>query len=564
MGNHQNRQILEVKDLSVSFKANDKMVTAVDKTSFLLNRGQILGIVGESGSGKSVTSLSILDLISDNKKSTTKGNIFFTSGQSQIDLLSVDDQTLQKIRGRRISMVFQEPMSSLNPVKKCGWQVDEIFTIHKMHAKEDRKAIVYQLLRQVQLDEVERIYESYPHELSGGQLQRVNIAMALAGEPDILICDEPTTALDVTVQKEIIHLLKEIVRTKDISMIFVCHDLDVVSELCDSVLVMYQGKIVEKGSLPDVFRSPNHLYTQALLKCKPKVAYSDIILPTVSEILSGKYIEQKRPSKMAEEGSDAILEVSHLCMKFLTNPLSIFGKKEYFTAVSDVSFEVAKGEILGIVGESGSGKSTIANCIAGILSHTSGKIMFDGQEVNARSLSSNPTLRRSIQLVFQDPYSSLNPRMKIGRCLMEPIQYHKIGKPSEWRTRVIDLLERVGLSEDYYDRYPHELSGGQRQRVCIARALSVEPKLLICDECVSALDVSVQAQILNLLDHLKNSLGLTMLFISHDLSVVQYISDQVIVMNNGKIVESGDAYSVMTSPKADYTRRLVESIPNSI
>jgi peptide/nickel transport system ATP-binding protein len=562
--NHRNEQILEVQDLKVSFVSHERAVTAVDNAAFVLNRGQILGIVGESGSGKSVTSLSILDLISDNKKSKTEGKIFFKGAESTIDLLATSNEILQKIRGRRISMVFQEPMSSLNPVKKCGWQVNEIFTIHHMHNKEDRKDKIYQLLRQVKLDDVERIYNSYPHELSGGQLQRVNIAMALAGEPDILICDEPTTALDVTVQKEIILLLKEIVRSKDIAMIFVCHDLDVVAELCDSVMVMYQGKIVEKGILPDVFSDPKHLYTKALLKCKPKLAYSNIVLPTVSEILNGKYIERIRPLKKSEKDNEAILKVEHLTMKFITNPLSIFGKKKYFTAVSDVSFEVGKGEILGIVGESGSGKSTIANCVAGILSHTSGHIIFDGQEVNSQSFANNSALRRRIQLVFQDPYSSLNPRMKIGRSILEPIEYHKIGKKSEWKTRVINLLKRVGLSEEYYDRYPHELSGGQRQRVCIARALAVEPDLLICDECVSALDVSVQAQILNLLDDLKNSLGLTMLFISHDLSVVQYISDQVIVMNKGEIVESGDAHTVMTSPKAQYTRQLVDSIPNSI
>lgn len=557
-------QLLEITHLNVVFNTYDRVVNAVKDVSFNLHRGEILGIVGESGSGKSVTSLAILNLLKDNKKALTSGSVKFCADEQKVDLLTIANHHIESIRGRRISMVFQEPMSSLNPVKRCGQQISEVFEIHKMYPVEQREKRIYDLLASVQLEDTERIYRSYPHELSGGQLQRVNIAMALAGEPDILLCDEPTTALDVTVQKEIISLLKNVVQKRQIAMIFVCHDLDVVAELCDSVIVMYRGAIVESGKLPDVFKNPKHLYTQALLRCKPKMEHYDLVLPTVSKILSGHYQDKKRKPKQALQASNTILQVQNLTVRYLTNPFSFFSRKKYNEAVSDVSFEVKKGEVFGIVGESGSGKSTIANCISGILSHSTGKIVFDGREITVESLQHNPQLRRSIQLVFQDPYSSLNPRMSIGECISEPIKHHHIGEKNQWRFRAVEMLERVGLGEEYYDRYPHELSGGQRQRVCIARALSVEPQLLICDECVSALDVSVQAQILNLLDELKHSLGLTMLFISHDLSVVHYISDHIMVMNKGNMVEYGPAHEVITAPRSAYTHRLVESIPASI
>ena len=481
------------------------------------------------------------------------------SDESSTDLLQLDEQALSDIRGNDISMVFQEPMSSLNPVKRCGSQIEEVLEIHNIVPKDQRKSEVLELIDSVELPEAERIYRSYPHELSGGQLQRVNIAMALAGDPKIMICDEPTTALDVTVQKKIIQLLRRIVIEKNIALIFVCHDLDLVNELCNKVVVMYKGDVVEQGMLPDTFRNPQSDYTQALLACRPKPSYNEIQLPTVDKVMSGIYKEEKRPQ--AEIDRDQIvLAVNDLTVNYRTNPLAIFQRKKYLKAVNNVSFKLYKGSVLGIVGESGSGKSTVAKCICGVIPASEGQIIYDGRAIDGRVLSSDKNLRRQIQIIFQDPYGSLNPRMTIGQAILEPINYHKL-RPGSAKERVLELLNEVGLDEEYYDRYPHQLSGGQRQRVCIARALSVEPQILICDESVSALDVSVQSQILNLLDSLRAKYQLSIIFISHDLSVIHYISDEVIVMKDGKIVERGVADQIITSPQETYTQELVNSIP---
>lgn len=555
-------KLLHIQDLSVRFSTKTGETDAVNGVNIELYEGDCLGVVGESGSGKSVTSLSILNLIYPNPNAVTTGKVIRYSDESSTDLLQLDEQALSDIRGNDISMVFQEPMSSLNPVKRCGSQIEEVLEIHNIVPKDQRKSEVLELIDSVELPEAERIYRSYPHELSGGQLQRVNIAMALAGDPKIMICDEPTTALDVTVQKKIIQLLKRIVIEKNIALIFVCHDLDLVNELCNKVVVMYKGDVVEQGMLPDTFRNPQSDYTQALLACRPKPSYNEIQLPTVDKVMSGIYKEEKRPQ--AEIDRDQIvLIVNDLTVNYRTNPLAIFQRKQYLKAVDNVSFKLYKGSVLGIVGESGSGKSTVAKCICGVIPASEGQIIYDGRAIDGRVLSSDKNLRRQIQIIFQDPYGSLNPRMTIGQAILEPINYHKL-RPGNAKERVLELLNEVGLDEEYYDRYPHQLSGGQRQRVCIARALSVEPQILICDESVSALDVSVQSQILNLLDSLRAKYQLSIIFISHDLSVIHYISDEVIVMKDGKIVERGVADQIITSPQEAYTQELVNSIPEGV
>ena len=555
-------KLLHIQDLSVRFSTKTGETDAVNGVNIELYEGDCLGVVGESGSGKSVTSLSILNLIYPNPNAVTTGKVIRYSDESSTDLLQLDEQALSDIRGNDISMVFQEPMSSLNPVKRCGSQIEEVLEIHNIVPKDQRKSKVLELIDSVELPEAERIYRSYPHELSGGQLQRVNIAMALAGDPKIMICDEPTTALDVTVQKKIIQLLKRIVIEKNIALIFVCHDLDLVNELCNKVVVMYKGDVVEQGMLPDTFRNPQSDYTQALLACRPKPSYNEIQLPTVDKVMSGIYKEEKRPQ--AEIDRDQIvLIVNDLTVNYRTNPLAIFQRKKYLKAVDNVSFKLYKGSVLGIVGESGSGKSTVAKCICGVIPASEGQIIYDGRAIDGRVLSSDKNLRRQIQIIFQDPYGSLNPRMTIGQAILEPINYHKL-RPGSAKERVLELLNEVGLDEEYYDRYPHQLSGGQRQRVCIARALSVEPQILICDESVSALDVSVQSQILNLLDSLRAKYQLSIIFISHDLSVIHYISDEVIVMKDGKIVERGVADQIITSPQEAYTQELVNSIPEGV
>ena len=555
----EKNRLLHIQDLSVSFRTKSGDTDAVNNVNIVLRAGDCLGVVGESGSGKSVTSLSILNLIYPNPNAVVSGKVLRYHDESSMDLLQLDEKALSEIRGNDISMVFQEPMSSLNPVKRCGSQIEEVLEIHNIVAKANRKERVLELIHSVELPDAERIYRSYPHELSGGQLQRVNIAMALAGDPKIMICDEPTTALDVTVQKKIIELLKRIVTERDIALIFVCHDLDLVAELCNRIVVMYNGDVVEQGQLPDTFHKPQSDYTRALLACRPKPSYNDIRLPTVDRIISGQYEPVKRPIADIDK-NNAVLTVENLVVKYRTNPLAIFQKKKYLTAVDEVSFTLYKGAVLGIVGESGSGKSTVAKCICGVIPASEGLITYEGRTIDSQVLSSDKTLRRKIQIIFQDPYGSLNPRMRIGQAILEPIKYHKL-HPGQARERVIQLLGDVGLNESYFDRYPHQLSGGQRQRVCIARALSVEPEILICDESVSALDVSVQSQILNLLDGLRSKYQLSIIFISHDLSVIHYISDEVIVMKNGKIVERGSADQIISTPQESYTKELISSMP---
>ncbi|MEL6388965.1 MAG: ABC transporter ATP-binding protein [Bacteroidota bacterium] len=548
--------LIQVDHLQVGFGSKALISQAVKGISFTLHKGDILGIVGESGSGKSVTSLSILDLLRSNPNNKTSGQIWFSLDGRRINLFDLKARDIQRIRGRRISMIFQEPLSTFNPVRRCGAQVKEVLDVHDIGERSARRDVVLEAFRDVSLPDVERVYRSYPHELSGGQLQRVSIAMALVSQPELLICDEPTTALDVTTQKEIIGLLQSIVDRRGLSMIFISHDLDVVRQLCSKVLVMYQGEVVEAGELPETFLSPKHPYTQALIACKPTLAPQHKSLPTVNNILAGQTLVKPRPEPV--RSSEILISVKNLTVRFPKKKNHLFAKQEYLTAVEDVSFDVNRGDCLGIVGESGSGKSTIANVIAGLIHPSHGRLEYKGQELTQSKLRQDVSLRREIQMVFQDPYSSLNPSMSIGQTIMEPIKYHRLA--SDPKAQMMKLLEDVGLDKTYRDRYPHQLSGGQRQRVCIARSLALNPHLLICDESVSALDVSVQAQILNLLDELRAQLNLTMIFISHDLAVVNYIADEIIVMQHGQLVESGPCQQIINQPRELYTQNLINSI----
>lgn len=555
--------LLSVDNLSITFEQRGTKTEAVKSISFDLKKGQRLGIVGESGSGKSVTSLSILKLISSSSSQVT-GAITFDHDGHILDVQQAEEKELYKIRGRKISMIFQEPMNTLNPVRTCGSQVKEVLDVHDIGAKPGRKSFVLSLFEKVQLPDVERIYTSYPHELSGGQLQRVCIAMAIATSPDILICDEPTTALDVTIQKEVVDLIKSLTVSDELSLIFISHDLDVVAQLCDSVLVMFQGEIVEQGKLPDVFLSPAHPYTEALLLCKPTPEKRDYKLTTVQDVLGGVPVANNTRTQIDISSTDMLLQVKDLKVYFPNKRAWPWEQRTYVKAVDDITFTLAKKEILGIVGESGSGKSTVAKAIVGLLAPSSGHISYQGKELTLKSLREDKKLRTQIQLVFQDPYSSLNPQMTIGSAIREPARYHKIVPKNQVKSYALQLLEEVGLDASFDDRYPHQLSGGQRQRVCLARALSVKPRLLICDESVSALDVSIQAQILNLLDELRVKRDISMLFISHDLSVVHYLCDRILVMKEGKIVEEGLSDQVMLSANHPYTQKLISSIPESI
>ena len=556
-------KLLSVDNLEITFSQHNIDTHAVKDISFELSRGQSLGVVGESGSGKSVTSLAILRLLSASNSRVT-GDIQFIDDLDLMDIQAATEKQLYSIRGRKIAMIFQEPMNTLNPVRTCGSQVKEVLDVHKIGKKEDRKSRVLELFSQVQLPDVERIYRSYPHELSGGQLQRISIAMAISTEPDILICDEPTTALDVTVQKEILDLLRLVHSQNRMGMIFISHDLDVVADICDSVIVMYQGEIVEQGSLPETFLRPSHVYTKALLLCKPTLDRKNEVLTTVSEVIDNPDYEVTQKVDYRVDREQIQLKVENLQVYFPSKKDWPWSTSTYIKAVDGVSFDVYKGEILGIVGESGSGKSTLAKSIAGLIYPSSGSIFYAGRPINSKILSRDKELRKQLQLVFQDPYGSLNPQMTIGAAIREPLKYHNIVDRSAIYSKAASLLQEVGMDDSYMDRYPHQLSGGQRQRVCIARALTVEPHVLICDESVSALDVSIQAQILNLLDSLRRQRDLTILFISHDLSVVHYLCDRMIVMQHGRIVESGKSEEIILSPKDTYTKKLIESIPSSI
>ena len=569
------KRILQVTGLLTVFRRKDQVTTAVDGISFSLDKGEILGIVGESGSGKSVTALSILRLIPFPEGEIKEGKIyFFPEKGKETDLLELPEKTMRSYRGREISMIFQEPMTSLNPVFTCGMQVREAILQHLPVSKKAAKQRTIELFNEVRLPRPEEIYRSYPHQLSGGQKQRVMIAMAISCNPKILIADEPTTALDVTVQKTILELMKELQAKHGMSIIFITHDLGLVSGFAEKVLVMYKGKIVEQGSTKELFKNPQHPYTKGLLSCRPPLDVRLRRLPTVEDFLSkenasplntsGNIVSDSERKKAHEKiySQSPILEVKNLNTRFPLS-FSLFGKaRKYLNAVDEVSFSVYPGETLGIVGESGCGKTTLGRTILQLVASSSGKVDFEGIDLASMPPGKLRELRKDLQIIFQDPYSSLNPRMTIGAAIMEPMKVHKIHSDNRILTeRTISLLKKVGLDEQHFHRYPHEFSGGQRQRICIARALSLNPKLIICDESVSALDVSIQAQVLNLLNDLKREFSFTYLFISHDLSVVRFMSDRLIVMQSGKIVEIGDSDGIYAHPVNDYTKKLLGAIP---
>ena len=558
--------MLEIKNLTISFKLENSLIKVIRNINFSLEKNEILGIVGESGSGKSVTSLAILGLLPKNK-TEINGSIIF----QEDELLNRSEKDFQKIRGNKISMIFQEPMSSLNPSLTCGFQVMEMILQHRQISKKEAKTQVLELFKKVKLPRIEAIFNQYPHQLSGGQKQRVMIAMAIACNPEILIADEPTTALDVTVQKEIIKLLREIQTETNMSIIFISHDLALVSEIADRVLVMHDGNIVEQGEITNVFKDPQYNYTKALINSKPSLTKRHKQLPTVEDFLTGTINETLISSiERAKNHKDIydkppILEIHNLKTYFSINTGFFSKSKNVVKAVDDVSLKVYEGETLGLVGESGCGKTTLGRSIVHLEKVTGGEIIYKGKDIIELTAREIKTLRREIQIIFQDPFSSLNPRIPVGKAILEPMKVHKLyNSEKERKEKVLEILAKVGLEKEHYDRYPHEFSGGQRQRIGIARTIAVQPKLIICDESVSALDVSVQAQVLNLLNQLKIDFGFTYIFISHDLAVVKYMSDQLAVMNEGKLEEIGEADAIYKEPKTAYTQKLIDAIPKGI
>ncbi|MBD2090020.1 ABC transporter ATP-binding protein [Microcoleus sp. FACHB-1515] len=616
--------VLDVRNLQVEFQAGDRPVKAVDGISFRLQRGQTLGIVGESGSGKSVTALATMGLVPLPGR-ISAGEIWFQSVNEEgeaaepVNLLSLSETQMQRFRGGEISMIFQEPMSSLNPVYTCGFQLTEAIRLHQDIPQPEARRRAINLLQEVRLlpsdeeleqrvreelsgvaqpsdrdirEEVNRqkhaMLDRYPHELSGGQIQRVMIAMAISCNPSLLIADEPTTALDVTVQATILDLLRELRDRRGMSIIFITHDLGLVAEIADSVAVMYQGKIVEYNSVLEIFSNPQHPYTKGLITCRPTPNRRLRFLPTVADfmevtrndrgepVIREKALDVNQALRANSEVSDAelhqrlvqlqtrspLLSVQNLQVGFPIR--GVFGATDrYIMAVNNVSFDVYPGETLGLVGESGCGKTTLARSLLRLVKPTGGQALFEGQDIFKLGSRQLRQLRRDMQIIFQDPYGSLDPRISIGEAILEPLRIHKVsGNRKQQRDRVSYLLDRVGLDPKWIDRFPHEFSGGQRQRICIARALALNPKFIICDESVSALDVSVQAQVLNLLKALQEEFNLTYIFISHDLGVVKFMSDRIMVMNKGKIEELGAAEQIYRHPKQSYTQHLIAAIPS--
>ncbi len=555
--------LLEVNNLTLTFGSETDFKKVLDNVSFKLNKGETLGIVGESGSGKSITALSVLNLQPPN--AFVSGDIYYYEKNKEINLLKLSDKDWLSFRGKNISMIFQEPMTSLNPTMKCGKQVSEILFMHTNLSSKKRRNRVLDLFEEVKLPDPQRIYNSYPHEISGGQKQRVMIAMAIALKPVILIADEPTTALDVTVQKAIIDLLKAIQEKYAISIIFISHDLGVIAQIADKVLVMYNGQVVEKGAVKNILNNPEEPYTQGLIKCRPELSAKGDRLPVLSDFLQRtEYREQPEKQKVIYESEQEqiVLSVSGLNKSFVSK-VNFWGKtRSSLKAIQNIQFDVYKGETLGLVGESGCGKTTLGRAITQLIGYNSGEIEYKGKLIKNLTNIELKQFRQKVQIIFQDPYSSLNPKIKAGEAIAELLKVHQLYQTSkERKQRVFELLKQVKLTEEDYAKYPHEFSGGQRQRVVIARALALNPEFIICDESVSALDVSVQAEILNLLNDLKRKYQLTYIFISHDLSVVKFMSDRIMVMRDGQLVEINKADEIYHSPASDYTRKLIDSIP---
>jgi peptide/nickel transport system ATP-binding protein len=580
--------ILKISNLIVAFRTYTGVSYAVDDITISLSRGDTLGIVGESGSGKSTTALAIMNLLPTPAGKIEEGQIWFTLGGQEINLVQYPRRKMQSLRGDHIAMVFQDPMSSLNPVFRCGDQVMETILRHQKVSKSEAREKTINLFREVGLPRPEEIFFRYPHQLSGGQKQRVMIAMGLSCNPDILIADEPTSALDVTVQSSILSLLNDLQKNRKMSIIFISHDLGVIAEVADYVAVMYRGKIVEHAPVWDIFADPKHPYTKGLMTCRPPLKNRVKHLPTVTDFMeekvdaAGNWTVSEKVHTSVEEmllrSIEPLEAYERRLQQLMQHPplLVVKGLKKYFAhtnkflsrretvtrAVDDVSFEVYPGETLGVVGESGSGKTTLASTILRLKEPTDGQIFFKGLDLIQLSSRRLRRLRRQVQIIFQDPYSSLNPRMTVETALSEPLRVHGILKTKRERVdKSVEILELVGLASSHLKRFPHEFSGGQRQRICIARALILEPDLLFCDEAVSALDVSIQAQVLNLLSELKRRLNLTYIFISHDLAVVKFMSDRIMVMNNGKIEEIGPAEDIYNHPRREYTRKLIAATP---
>jgi peptide/nickel transport system ATP-binding protein len=599
--------VIDVQNLRTFFHTEEGVVRAVDDISFRVDAGRTLGIVGESGSGKSVTSLSIMRLLSSSAK-IESGSIALLGK----DLVQLPEPQMRKLRGATVSMIFQEPMTSLNPVFNVGAQVMEALRLHQGMSKAEARQRTIELFEEVGIPKPEQSIDKYPHQMSGGQKQRVMIAMALSCDPELLIADEPTTALDVTIQAQILDILRRLRDSRGMSILFITHDLGVIAEIADDVLVMYRGKMVEYGSVLDIFRDPKHPYTKGLLACRPRLDSKYRLLPTVSDFMAteevaladgtkdirvvekqltdadiqrmtthgrGRLLHPKSElaamghpwdeghhapdTKAVDEGATPLLEVRDLQVHFPVRRGVLARVVDHTKAVDGVSFKVYRGQTLGLVGESGCGKTTAGRAILRLIEPTAGTVKFEGVDVGALGSGELRKLRRKMQIIFQDPYGSLNPRMTVESTIVEPMNVHGLGGTrSQRRDRAAALLEEVDLKPEHLRRYPHEFSGGQRQRICIARALAVEPEFLVCDESVSALDVSVQAQVLNLLKRLQESRGLTYIFISHDLSVVKFMADMMAVMNGGKIVEFGPSENIYANPREEYTRKLISATPD--
>ena len=574
--------LLKIEDLSLEFRRDAQWNPILHHVNFSLDEGEVLGIVGESGSGKSVTALSIMQLLNPKTARYPSGRILFNpkndNSTPPLDILKVPDSTMRFLRGNQIGMIFQEPMTSLNPVIRCGDQISEQLILHKHISKKEAKERVLSLFNEVMLPRPTQIFDAYPHELSGGQKQRIMIAMAMSCNPKLLIADEPTTALDVTIQKNILELIRTLQRKHGMSVLFITHDLGVMAEVADRTIVMYKGDIVEENTVRNIFINPQNPYTKQLIACRPSMHQRLKTLPQVSDFagqddqnvqdvlhtLTVKPEERKKAHEKLYAG-DKLITIKNLNKVYKLRKHKLFEKQLYLHALKDINLDIYEGETLGLVGESGCGKTTLGRTLLRLIEPSDGEVCFRGKNLVQLSSSELRETRKDLQIILQDPYSSLNQRLTIGEALMEPMRVHGILRnDKERKKRVIELLERISLNESHFYRYPHEFSGGQRQRISIARALSVNPKFIICDESVSALDVSVQAQVLNLLNELKSEYHFTYIFISHDLSVVKFMADRIAVMQQGAIVEIGEADSLCNHPKTAYTQKLIDSIPKGI
>ncbi|HVU56703.1 MAG TPA: ABC transporter ATP-binding protein [Puia sp.] len=547
--------LLSIKDLTIEFQTETGTSPGVQNINLDVHRGEIVALVGESGSGKSITSLSVLQLLPMPPARVVSGQILFTTRDgASIDLLQQSPAAMQDIRGNEIAMIFQEPMTSLNPVLTCGYQVTEAIRVHRRLTAEEARKEAIALFEKVRLPDPTGIFSRYPHQLSGGQKQRVMIAMAMSNRPSLLICDEPTTALDVTVQKTILELIRSLQETENMGVIFITHDLGVVAGIADRALVLYKGNVVEESSVMQLFHHPQHPYTRGLLE-----RWRAIQTPPPKSAPAGRDELSSLPA------GNTLMEIKDLKVWYPSRK-SFLGKPQSYTrAVDDISFRIFRGETLGLVGESGCGKTTLGRTLLRLIEPTAGRILFEGRDLSTYTAHELKKLRSHIQIVFQDPYSSLNPRIPIGPAIAEVLKVHGRGTTDGQRKeQVVELLEKVSLSAEHYNRYPHEFSGGQRQRIVIARALILRPSFVVCDESVSALDVSIQAQVLNLLNQLKKELGFTVVFISHDLQVIRYISDRILVMNKGRIEEIGEAEEVYNTPRSEYTKKLLEAVPKAM